>query len=381
MGDQEPGFLHVGDDHFARDEAVQPQVLCRHQTIGGLDHAGFGIEHVKHVGRLDPGALAHFKVIEVMPRGDLDHARAEFGIGVLVRHHLEAAAGDRLEDFLANDRLVALVVRVHRHGHVGQHGFGARRGHLDMARAIGKWIAEAPEAALDLVGLDLKVRDRGLQLRVPVDQPLVAVDQPAVVEIDENLHHGAGEVRVHRELLAAPVHRAAQAAQLAGDRAAAFSLPFPDLVDEGLARIVGALVLPRFQLAFDDHLRGDPGVVGADHPQCILAAQPLIADHHVLQRVVERMADMQAARYVGRRVDDGKGLRVGPFRAEQAIAFPMLVPLRLDRGGVESLGEFGIGGRFGHRSGPLPAPASPRKARSAAIWPAFPCRGGFFPAP
>ena len=42
----------------------------------------------------------------VMPRGDLDDAAAQFRIGVFVRHHLEAAAGDRLQDFLADGRLV-----------------------------------------------------------------------------------------------------------------------------------------------------------------------------------------------------------------------------------------------------------------------------------
>src|SRR3546814_13052516 len=68
-------------------------------------------------------------------------------------------------------------------------------------------------------------------------------------------------MRVHRELLARPVHRAAEAAELAGDLAAAFRLPLPHLVDEIFAAVVGALVLPGLELAPDDHLRCDTGMV------------------------------------------------------------------------------------------------------------------------
>ena len=177
------------------------------------------------------------------------------------------------------------------------------------------------------------------------------MDQPTVVEIDEHLDNRARKVRVHGELLSRPVHRAAEAAQLAGDGAAAFRLPFPHLGDEILARIVGALVLPRLELALDHHLRGDTGVIGADHPQRILAAQPLVTNHHVLQRVVERVADVQAAGDVGRRVDDRERLRVRPFRPEQAVSLPVRIPARFDRGGIEGLGQRGGcvgGGCLGH---------------------------------
>src|SRR3546814_18969494 len=68
-------------------------------------------------------------------------------------------------------------------------------------------------------------------------------------------------------------------------------LPLPHLLDEILAAVVGALVLPLLELALDDHLRRDAGMIGADDPQSILAAQALVADEHVLQRGVERMAE------------------------------------------------------------------------------------------
>ena len=351
--DEQAEFLHLGHDHLARRKTLDAKELFGDQAVGGLADVRIGIEHVEHLGGLEPGALAYFEVVEVMPRRDLHCTRTEFGIGVLVGDDGDLAAGDRQGDggLAFQQRLVAVVVRVHRHGHVGQHRLGARGGDHDVARTVAERVLEVPEAALNLARFHFEVADRGLQARVPVYQPLVAVDQALIVEVDEDLHHRPGEVRVHGELLAAPVHRAAEAPQLAGNGAAALVLPLPDFLDELLARVVGALVLPFLHLALDDHLRGDAGMVGTHHPQRILAAQPLVADHHVLQRIVERVADVQAARHVRRRVDDGEGLRVGPLGMEQAVLFPVGVPLRLDLGGVESLVQCGVGRCVGHGAG------------------------------
>ena len=53
-----------------------------------------------------------------------------------------------------------------------------------------------------------------------------------------------------------------------------------------------------------------------------LPCMPRVADEDVLQRVVERMADVQRAGDVGRRHDDGEGLGLGPLGAEQALRLP-----------------------------------------------------------
>ena len=149
-----------------------------------------------------------------------------------------AAAGDRQHDMLADHAGIALVLGMHRHRHVGQHGFGARGRNLDIVAPVGqrdavfKRIAEVPERTLHILRLDLEIGNRGLELGVPVYQPLVAVDQPVVIKVDKGLEHGIAEMLVHGELFAAPVHRAAEAAQLARDRAAAFLFPLPYLGDE-----------------------------------------------------------------------------------------------------------------------------------------------------
>src|SRR3546814_4171352 len=61
------------------------------------------------------------------------------------------------------------------------------------------------------------------------------------------------------------------------------------------------------QLGLDHHLSGDAGVVGARLPQHVAALHALVAAEDVLDRVVQRMAHVQAARHVGRREYDGEG--------------------------------------------------------------------------
>jgi hypothetical protein len=92
------------------------------------------------------------------------------------------------------------------------------------------------------------------------------------------------------------------------------------------------------ELAFDDHLRGDAGVIGAGLPQHVAAVHPLIAAQHVLQRVVERVAHVQVAGDVGRRDDDAIGFGVaplGPSGAERARRLPARGGALLDFGDFE----------------------------------------------
>ncbi len=195
-----------------------------------------------------------------------------------------------------------------------------------------------PEMALGLVALHLEIGDRRVQLRVPVDQPLVAVDQPVLVELDEHLADGGGEPLVHGEALAAPVRRGAERAQLAHDGAAGFRFPLPDALDEFLAPELVSARLLELELALHDHLRGDAGVIGAGLPERIAAAHALVADQDVLQSEGERVPHVQAARHVGRRHHDGVGHRGGIRMAlEGARLLPGRIEFRLHLGGIKCL--------------------------------------------
>ena len=239
---------------------------------------------------------------------------------------------------LADQMLEPLVVGMHRDRGVAEHGLRPRRRDDDELVAAFDRIFDVPELPLDLDLLHFEVGDRGLELRVPVDQPLVLVDQAFAIEFDEHFHHRARQALVHGEALARPVAGGAEPLELADDGAAGFRLPFPHPLDEGLAAHVAAAgLLALHQLALDHGLGGDAGMIGARLPQHVLAAHALEAAQNVLQRIVERVAHVQRAGHVRRRNDDAIGLGLGALRpagAEGAGLLPCGVDAALDRAGL-----------------------------------------------
>ena len=66
-----------------------------------------------------------------------------------------------------------------------------------------------------------------------------------------------------------------------------------------------------FDAFFHPRLSGDAGVIGARHPKSVEALHAFEPDHDVLQRIVERVAQMQGTGDVGWRDDDRIGLLLG----------------------------------------------------------------------
>ncbi len=224
-------------------------------------------------------------------------------------------------------------------GRIAEQGLGPGRGDGDEpARLALDRVADVPEVAAHLALLDLEVADRRPELRVPVHEAAVAVDQALFVEGHEHLAHGAREALVHGEALARPVERGADAAELPGDRAAGFGLPLPDAVQERLAAQGLARRAFGVQQALDDHLGRDAGMVGAGLPERVAALHAPPADQRVLQSHRQGVADVQAAGDVGRRDHDGERGRVRVrVRCERAGGFPARVDRGFDGGRVEVL--------------------------------------------
>ena len=333
---QQAQGLELLDHLLAGGETVQAAILGRRVVVDAS-------EIVEDVDDRQVVALADHEVVEVVGRGDLDGARAFLGVRIFVGDDRDRAVHDRQAHGAADQRLVALVRRMHGNGGVAQHGLRPGGGDHDLAGAVLQRIGEVPVEAIDLAGLDLQVGDGGLEVRVPVHQPLVAVDQLLLVQGDEDLADGGRQALVEGEAFAAPIAGGAQALQLVDDRAARLGLPLPDLGDERLAaHVAAALVAGLGQLALHDHLGGDAGVVGAGQPQGRLATHALEADQHVLQGVVQRVPNVQRTGDVGRRDDDGERLGVRVVDRREAAAFlPGFVEARFGGLGIEGLVEHG----------------------------------------
>ena len=94
------------------------------------------------------------------------------------------------------------------------------------------------------------------------------------------------------------------------------------------------------ELALDDHLRGDAGMVHARLPQHVLAAHALEAAEDVLDRVVEGVPHVERAGHVRRRDDDRVRFRALAILAaglEGLGLLPAGGDARLDGGGIERL--------------------------------------------
>ena len=121
------------------------------------------------------------------------------------------------------------------------------------------------------------------------------------------------------------------------------------------------------ELALDDHLRGDAGVVGAGLPQRVIAAHAVVARQRVHERVLERVAHVQRAGDVRRRQHDAVRLALARW-LERAAGFPALRTTSTRSGRVrnsfpsDTLGGARSGARGLERAGPA-------IVRARARWP------------
>ena len=85
------------------------------------------------------------------------------------------------------------------------------------------------------------------------------------------------------------------------------------------------------QLFLNDILRGNAGVIGPWHPAGLETLHAFIADHNILQRIIERVTHVKDSGDIRRRDDDRVrlfwGVRCG---VESIIVFPILAPLGLN---------------------------------------------------
>ncbi len=287
-------------------------------------------------------APACFEIVEIVRGGDLHYAGAEFGIGHVVQDYGDFAIHKRKRHLGVVQVEVALVAGVDGYGGIAQHGFGAGgRGYQEPIgqEAIGTvldyGITDVPEVAGGFLVHGFEIGDGGLAVRAPVDHVLAAVEEAFFVEADEGFAHGSGEAGVEGEAFAGPVAGSAELDHLLLDGAAGFGFPLPDARFEGFAAHGAAVEALFAELALDDHLSGDAGVVHAGQPERDVAGHAVPADGDVDFGVLQHVAHMERAGYVGGRDDEGEDGPVRlPFGAVNAAFHPPLSPARLEEPGL-----------------------------------------------
>ena len=318
--------LQILDDFFARFETVEA-------AVGGgrvvIDRAAFS----ENVDRRQIVALAD-QIIDLVVRGrHLQAAGTEAQLQRVVGHDRNLAAHQRQHQNFAHELRVALVVGMHGHAGVAEHRFGARGGHGHEAGAVFERVAQFVDLAFHVLGFGFVVAERRAAARAPVDEVLLAaVHQAVFVQFHEGVAYRFGQAFIHGEARARPVAGRAELAQLFENRAAGFFLPLPDAANQfGASDFVAAFLFGFGDLFFNHVLRGDAGVVGAGHPQRLATGHAAIADQRVLNRIVQRVADVQHTGDVGRRNHDAiRCLRAGRLSGDFGVKNTRPFPIRID---------------------------------------------------
>jgi len=299
-------FTAEAEERLRVGAGVVPAVLVGDGGVGGHD--------------VDDGqvvAEADLPVVGVVRRGDLQEAGGHSGLGVafgvghddvVVFDDGDDATDDRKRDGLAAHGVGLRIVRVHGDCRVAEHRLGSGGGDRDVAGAVGERVPEVPHVPVDVFHFDFVIGQRSAGDRVPVDQPLAPVDQAVLEELVEGVADRGGAHLVHREAGAVVVAARSHRLELREDDGLVLVLPLLRLLDERFAADLEPADAVVQQSLLDDGLGGDAGVVGARHPQRAVALHPVVPDQHVLQGVVERMAEVQGRRHVRRRDDDAVGV-------------------------------------------------------------------------
>ena len=278
-------------------------------------------------------AQADLIVVGVVTGRHLDGAGAEAQLDIIIRHDGELAPDERKNGVLADKMPVLFILGIDGNAGIAEHRLRARGGDDEFLVGILHRVADVPEAAGNILILDLRIGQRRAAVRAPVYHPAALVYEALVVKLTESLAHGLGTGLVHGEAAAVPVATYAHALLLLDYAVAVLLLPLPDSLKELVAaKVIAGLALGLAQDFFHLYLGGDARMVNARYPQRAVALHTLIPGEDILKRGVHRVPHVELAGNVGGRHDDGEGLFVRVYPALEITALhPHVIDLLLSR--------------------------------------------------
>ena len=286
---------------------------------------------VHYVDDRETVAQTYLVVVGVVGRRDLYYAGPEIHFNVLVCDDRYLSVGKRELYGLADDALVALIVRVNGDRGIAEKRFGTCCCDLNESASVGKRVVYVPEVTLLLLILALDIRDRGLAVRTPVDDTLAVIDESLLVVVDEYLLNRFRTALVKREAFALPVAGRTQLLELILNLTAVLVCPVPCAFEESVASHVVLCETLGFHLRHDFCLGSNGSMVGSGEPQRRIALHALRADQYVLQCFVKGVTHVELSGNVRRRDNDSVGLLFGiTLRVEVALLLPVLVDALLE---------------------------------------------------
>ena len=175
----------------------------------------------------------------------------------------------------------------------------------------------------------LFVAQSGECFGVPVDHAYPAVNQPFIVEIDENFQYTFGTHLVHRESRALPVAGGTEFFQLFQDDSTMLVCPFPGVFQKFITAEICFTDTLRCQPVYNFCFCGNGSMIGTRHPAGIFAQHACAANEYVLYGIVQHVSHVQHTGYIGRWNYDGIRFTFIGFGVEKIVVQPILIPFIL----------------------------------------------------
>ena len=125
--------------------------------------------------------LANLKVDNIVARSDFQGPGAELRFNGRIADDGNGPLHYGQDNLLTHRGGIAGILGMHRHAGIAQHRLRAGRGHGDISRPVGPGIAQIVEPAGLFLIFHFQVGQGGGAAGTPVDNALVAVNQPLAV--------------------------------------------------------------------------------------------------------------------------------------------------------------------------------------------------------
>ena len=120
--------------------------------------------------------LAHFIVIKVVSRGDLYTTSTKLHVNIIISNNGYFSISEWQINGFTNQVCIALIIWMYGNCTITEHGFRARSGNHHHLISTGNRVAHMPQRTLLFCTDNLKIRNRCVQYRIPVNQSLTTID-------------------------------------------------------------------------------------------------------------------------------------------------------------------------------------------------------------
>ena len=148
---------------------------------------------------------ANFKIVKIMSRCNLNSARPLLGIRIFICNNRYLTPSKRQHNHLADKIAITLIIGVNSNSHIAKHRFRAGCCNCDHSVHILHRIMELPHFAVHVFLFNFEIRNRCLEFRIPVDQPLIPVNQAVLMQFYKNFADRIRQALIHGEPATLPI--------------------------------------------------------------------------------------------------------------------------------------------------------------------------------